>query len=97
MAGIAMLEHMQPDMLMIGTTLHDMSGAYLLGHLQDEHDWVSKIPVVCAISPDAVEDDINSIQGIAPKCEFIKTTWPPDHIAAKVRELLEAAAVSKTH
>lgn len=87
--GVAMVEEMKPDLILLDLKMPNMDGAEALAEIR-KHDWGKTIPVI-VLTNLGEEEAPKSLKSLGIHSYIVKADLTPSQVVARVKEALGAA------
>ena len=84
--GVALVEHMRPDIILLDIHMPEMNGAEALAAIR-KHDWALHIPVIILTNL-GEEESPKSLRPLGIHSYIVKAEYTPRQVVAKVKEAL---------
>jgi DNA-binding response OmpR family regulator len=84
--GVAMVEAMQPDLILLDLKMPNMDGAEALEKIR-EHDWGKNIPVI-VLTNLGEEEAPKSLKSLGVLSYIVKADFTPSQVVVRVKEAL---------
>lgn len=86
--GVAMVEEMQPDLILLDLKMPNMDGAEALENIR-KHDWGKDIPVIILTNL-GEEEAPKSLKNLGVHSYIVKADFTPKQVVSRVKEVLGA-------
>ena len=87
--GVAMVEEMKPDLILLDLKMPNMDGAEALTEIR-KHDWGKTIPVI-VLTNLGEEEAPKSLKSLGIHSYIVKADLTPSQVVARVKEALGVA------